>query len=182
MDMNKKFTKLILLLLIFQFISLAQSNHPKREFRAAWIATVVNLDWPSSPFLTTDQQKQQLIEILDGLKETGINVAIFQIRSECDAMYQSSIEPWSYWLTGQQGKAPNPFYDPLKFAVEEAHKRGMELHAWFNPYRVVRSVSGTYPPASNHVSVQHPEWVVQYSNIKVLNPGLQEVRDYLVPA
>ncbi len=177
--MNKKFTKLILLLLIFQFISLAQINHPKREFRAAWIATVVNLDWPSSPFLTTDQQKQELIEMLDGLKETGINVAIFQIRSECDAMYQSSIEPWSYWLTGQQGKAPNPFYDPLKFAIEEAHKRGMELHAWFNPYRVVRNVSGTYPPASNHVSVEHPEWVVTYDNIKVLNPGLPDVRDYI---
>ncbi len=177
--MRKNFTSLIFILFVFQFITLAQLNHPKREFRAAWVATVVNLDWPSSPFLTTDQQKQELLEILDGLKETGINVVIFQIRSECDAMYQSSIEPWSFWLTGQQGKAPNPFYDPLEFAIEEAHKRGMELHAWFNPYRVVRSITGTYPASSNHVSVQHPEWVVTYGNIKVLNPGLPEVRDYI---
>ena len=143
--MNKKFTILVLFFLLFQFIATAQSDHPKREFRAAWIATVINLDWPSSPFFSTEQQKQQLIDILDGLKETGINVVIFQIRSESDAMYQSSIEPWSYWLTGQQGKAPNPFYDPLKFAVEEAHKRGMEFHAWFNPYRVVRDISNGLP-------------------------------------
>ena len=177
--MSKKFTRLILFFLIFQTILQAQSNHPKREFRAAWIATVVNLDWPSSTLLSTRQQKQELIDILDGLKETGINAVIFQIRSECDAMYQSNIEPWSYWLTGQQGKAPNPFYDPLKFAVEEAHKRGMEIHAWFNPYRVVRDIKNAYPVASTHVSVQHPDWIVKYDNIKVLNPGLPQVRDYI---
>ena len=177
--MNKNFTRFILLFLVFQINILAQSNHPKREFRAAWIATVINLDWPSSNSRTTDQQKQELIDILDGLKKTGINAVIFQIRSESDAMYQSNIEPWSYWLTGSQGQPPNPFYDPLEFAIEETHKRGMELHAWFNPYRVIRNVSGTYSPASNHVSVLHPEWVVTYGNIKVLNPGLPDVRDYI---
>ena len=175
----KKIIFIFFIILICNPFLFAQSNHPKREFRAAWIATVINLDWPSSPFLSTSVQKQQLIDILDGLKETGINAVVFQIRSESDAMYESSIEPWSYWLTGQQGKAPNPFYDPLKFAVEEAHKRGMEIHAWFNPYRVVRDINGAYPVASNHVSVQHPDWIVRYSNIKVLNPGLPQVRDYI---
>ena len=177
--MIKKILTILFIILIFQSFLNAQTDHPKREFRAAWIATVINLDWPSSPFSTTDQQKQQLIDILDGLKKTGINAVIFQIRSESDAMYQSNLEPWSYWLTGQQGKAPSPFYDPLKFAIEEAHKRGMEIHAWFNPYRVVRDIKNAYPVASNHVSVQHPDWIVTYSNIKVLNPGLPQVRDFI---
>ncbi len=176
--MIKKFKKLVLFLLIFQTTLPAQSNHPKREFRGVWIATVVNLDWPSSPLLSTDQQKQELISILDRLKEIGFNAVIFQIRSECDAMYKSNFEPWSYWLTGLQGKAPNPFYDPLKFAVEAAHKRGLEIHAWFNPYRAVRSV-GSYVISSQHVSKQHPDWILQFGNLKILDPGLPMVRDYV---
>ncbi len=176
--MIRIFIRLFLPVLIFQILINAQSNHPKREFRGAWIATVLNLDWPSSPSLSTDQQKQQLIDMLDGLKAAGINAVIFQVRSECDAMYSSNIEPWSYWLTGQQGKAPNPFYDPLQFAVEEAHKRGMELHAWFNPYQADRNTTD-YPVASNHVTVLHPDWLLRFGTKIILDPGLQMVRDYV---
>ena len=109
-------------------IASAQSLPPKREFRGAWIATVINLDWPSSPFLTPEAQRAELLRILDEMRAHNLNAVMFQVRSECDAMYASSIEPWSYWLTGQQGKAPAPFYDPLAFAIEAAHERGIELH------------------------------------------------------
>ncbi len=150
---------------------------PKYEFRGAWIATVVNLDWPSSRTSTAAQQAQ-LIEILDDLQEVGINAVVFQVRPESDAFYASETEPWSYWLTGAQGTAPDPFYDPLAFAIEEAHKRGMELHAWFNPYRVQRSV-GDYATDELHVSNQHPEWTFTIGSIQVLDPGLPQVRDYV---
>lgn len=154
------------------------SNPPKREFRASWVATVTNLDWPSAPGLAPDVQRSQLVRILDSLKAVGISAVILQVRPECDALYASSIEPWSYYLTGNQGTPPSPFYDPLAFAVEEAHKRGMELHAWFNPYRAVRSV-GSYTLAPNHVSIQHPDWILTFGTLKMLDPGLPQVRDYV---
>ncbi len=173
----KNFT--ILLLTIFISSTLfSQSIPPKRELRAAWIATVTNLDWPSSRNLTTAQQQQELINLLDELKRDGINTVIFQVRSECDAMYSSSFDPWSYWLTGSQGTAPFPYYDPLEFAIDEAHKRGMELHAWFNPYRAERSV-GNYTIDPGHVTVEHPDWVIQIATFKFLDPGLPMVRDYV---
>lgn len=108
---------------------------PLREFRAAWIATVANINWPSKPGLSTDEQKAEALGILDYLQENKFNAVIFQVRPQADALYKSDIEPWSYFLTGQQNKAPFPFYDPLSFWIEESHKRGMELHAWLNPYR-----------------------------------------------
>jgi uncharacterized lipoprotein YddW (UPF0748 family) len=156
----------------------AQSTPPKREFRGAWIATVANLDWPSSPNRTETEQRSELIRILDELHEAGINAVFFQIRNENDALYRSEIEPWSYWLTGQQGKAPADFYDPLELAIDEAHKRGMELHAWFNPYRSVRS-AGSYPLDSMHVSIRHPDWILTFGKFKILDPGLPVVRDYI---
>ncbi len=174
--MKNLFTLFLVLIISINLSS--QSNPPKREFRAAWIATVTNLDWPSSNNLSTTQQKQELINLLDELQKDGINTVIFQVRSECDAMYSSSFDPWSYWLTGLQGTAPFPYYDPLEFAVEEAHKRGMELHAWFNPYRVERAV-GNYTTAANHVTKSHPEWIFQISTTKYLNPGLPAVRNYI---
>ncbi|MHB1688670.1 MAG: family 10 glycosylhydrolase [Ignavibacteriaceae bacterium] len=177
--MKEKFLPFVLSLVLFASNLFSQSAPPKREFRGAWIATVVNLDWPSSNTLTTDQQKSELTSLLDRLKAIGINAVIFQVRSECDAMYNSHYEPWSYWLTGQQGKPPSPYYDPLAFAVQEAHKRGMEIHAWFNPYRAVRDVKNAYPAAQNHVTVLHSDWIVTYGNIKVLNPGIPAVRDYI---
>ncbi len=119
-----------------------------REFRAAWIATVANINWPSKNNLSTQQQKDEAIRILDMLKEANFNAVIFQARPAGDAMYNSSLEPWSYYLTGTLGKAPAPFYDPLAFWITEAHKRGMELHAWLNPYRAHHTTGGPVTSAS----------------------------------
>lgn len=177
--LNSMKRSLIIFLVIFvSTINFSQSITAKREYRAAWLATVVNLDWPSSPNLTPTEQRNSLIEILDKLEKTNINTVIFQVRPESDAFYNSPIEPWSYWLTGKQGKAPEPFYDPLEFAVQEAHKRGLELQAWFNPYRAVRDVN-SYQQAANHVSILHPDWIIQIDKIKFLNPGLPQVRSYV---
>ncbi len=114
----------------------------EREFRAAWVATVANIDWPSEPGLPVDLQKQEIIAILDTAKALNLNAIVFQIRPHCDAFYASKLEPWSYYLTGEQGKAPDPYYDPLKFWIDESHKRGLELHAWFNPYRAHHPAGG----------------------------------------
>jgi len=172
--MRKALTLLLLTVLITPVF--AQGITAKREFRCVWIATVTNIDWPSSGS-APDVQKKAMITLLDQLKAANINAVLFQVRTECDALYNSSYEPWSYWLTGTQGKAPSPYYDPLEFVVTEGHKRGMEVHAWINPYRAVKTV-GSYTASSQHVSVQHPEWIVTYSNLKVLNPGIPEVREY----
>src|SRR5690554_1436658 len=107
----------------------------KREFRGAWIASVANINWPSKKGLSTEQQKTEAIHILDVLKENNFNAIILQVRPSADALYDSPYEPWSVFLTGTQGDSPQPYYDPLEFWIEEAHKRGMELHAWLNPYR-----------------------------------------------
>ncbi|HMB92728.1 MAG TPA: family 10 glycosylhydrolase, partial [Rhodothermales bacterium] len=175
-----KYIPLLFAVILLNVVAPSASAQPeplaKYEFRGAWIATVINLDWPNSPTSSTQAQQAQLITMLDELKESGINAVLFQVRSEADAMYASEIEPWSYWLTGEQGVAPDPFYDPLAFAIEEAHKRGMELHAWFNPYRAVRG-SG-YPNAPSHVSVEHPEWILTLGGLQVLDPGLPDVRDH----
>jgi len=151
---------------------------PKYEFRGAWVATVANLDWPSSPSMNTYAQRIELMALMDDLKKMGINALIFQVRTECDAFYDSPYEPWSYYLTGKQGRAPDPYYDPLEFAVEEAHRRGMELHAWFNPYRVQRKI-GNYSLAANHVARVHPEWVITIGTYQFLDPGLPQVREYV---
>ncbi len=172
----------ILVMVVCASPSAAAQSSPKKEFRGAWIATVINLDWPSTPGLPSGTQQAELITLLNSLKDAGINAVIFQVRSESDAMYNSPIDPWSYWLTGQQGQPPSPYYDPLEFAVKEAHARGMELHAWFNPYRAIRNISGTYPPdTTKHVTGLHPDWILTFpaANIKIVNPGLPQVRDYL---
>jgi uncharacterized lipoprotein YddW (UPF0748 family) len=150
---------------------------PPREFRAAWIATVGNSCWPSKPGLTTAQQKAELIALLDRAAAMKLNAVIFQVRPACDALYESKLEPWSEYLTGVQGRAPSPFYDPLAFAIAEAHKRGLELHAWFNPFRAhhFQSVS---PIAASHISKTHPELVRNYGRYLWLDPGDPAVRDY----
>jgi uncharacterized lipoprotein YddW (UPF0748 family) len=153
-------------------------TNPKHEFRAVWVATVVNIDWPDYYNDSVAKQKQDLIDLLDNMKRCGMNAIIFQVRPECDALYNSSYEPWSYWLTGQQGKAPSPYYDPLEFAIEEAHKRSMELHAWFNPYRAERS-EGRFTLDENHVVNQHPDWILDFGSLKLLDPGLPMCRDYV---
>ena len=107
----------------------------RREFRGVWIASVENIDWPSQPGLSTQEQKDELVGMLDRAVALRLNAVILQVRPAADAMYASPYEPWSEYLTGRMGRAPNPWYDPLEFAVTEAHRRGLELHAWFNPYR-----------------------------------------------
>src|ERR1700712_2528922 len=152
---------------------------PKREFRGVWIATVVNIDWPSDVHLSVDRQKQELIAILDADQRAGINAVMLQVRPAADAFYLKSNEPWSRWLTGKQGVAPNPIYDPLEFAIVEAHKRGMELHAWFNPYRA--TFDGNFKSLCDcHITNQEPNWFFTYGGIKLFNPGLPEVRNYII--
>ena len=148
-----------------------------REFRGLWVATVDNIDWPSQRGLDTGHQKQELLAILDRAVALRLNVIIFQVRGSCDAFYDSKIEPWSEYLTGRMGQAPSPFYDPLEFAVTEAHKRGLELHAWFNPYRA-RARDLKTPISTNHVTIKHPELVRVYGKYLWLDPGAQGTRDY----
>jgi uncharacterized lipoprotein YddW (UPF0748 family) len=150
---------------------------PAREFRAAWVATVANIDWPSQKTLTSLEQKAELLAILNRAVELKLNAIIFQVRPACDAFYASRIEPWSEYLTGTMGKPPAPFYDPLSFAIDEAHKRGLELHAWFNPYRA-RLLASKSPVASSHVSKTRPQLVRQYGEYLWLDPGEKEVQDY----
>ena len=150
---------------------------PAREFRAAWIPTVGNSSWPSKPGLTTVQQKAELLAILDRAVALKMNAVIFQVRPACDALYESKIEPWSEYLTGVQGRAPSPFYDPLAFAITEAHRRGLELHAWFNPFRA-HHFQATSPIAANHVSKTKPQYIRAYSKYLWLDPGEPAVRDY----
>lgn len=172
---------LILLFAIPPFILNAQTPTniaPKREFRGVWVATVANIDWPSKPGLSADQQKQELIGIFEQHKRNGINAIMLQIRPAADAFYAKSREPWSQWLMGTQGIAPNPSYDPLAFAIKEAHSRGIELHAWFNPYRATMDAGNHV--ATNHPTRLHPDWFFTYGGKKQFDPGLPQVRDYII--
>lgn len=169
---------LIFLLLIGNISAHAQ-HAPKRELRGAWIATVANIDWPSKPGLSVDSQREEYIRLLDKLKQLGMNAVIVQVRPAADAFYNSSIEPWSYWLTGRQGQPPAPYYDPLKFMIREAHERGMEFHAWFNPYRAMNDIRRGHI-APNSIMNLHPGWFLTYGTKKYFNPGLPEVWSYLV--
>ena len=181
---HESHNKSIIMLLLLFIISLnapllPQSLSPKREFRGIWITTVENIDWPSNKNLSTEQQKQEFITIIDRLKKDKFNAVFVQIRPSSDAMNESSIEPWSQLLTGKQGRSPSPYYDPLKFIIEGCHKRGIEIHAWFNPFRSVMDIHKSYV-SPQHVSRRHPDWNVTYGNYKWLNPGLPEVRDYVL--
>lgn len=150
---------------------------PAREFRGAWVATVGNIDWPSTNSLSVAAQQAELTTILDHAAKLKLNAIILQVRPACDALYASRIEPWSEYLTGQMGRAPTPFYDPLKFAIDQAHKRGLELHAWFNPYRA-RHAAAKSAISTNHISKRRPDLVRQYGPYLWLDPGEKEVRDY----
>ena len=184
MHLSKYFLLPVLSLLVLtkaqaQTDTLLRKNvAPKREFRGVWIATVENIDWPK-PKSTADEQKQQLIDILNNHQETGINAVFFQVRPAADAFYSKSTEPWSKWLMGRQGVAPDPLYDPLEFAITEAHKRGIELHAWFNPYRATND-NKYYALSPNHITNLKPEWFFTYGSQKLFNPGLPEVREYII--
>jgi uncharacterized lipoprotein YddW (UPF0748 family) len=148
-----------------------------REFRGVVVATVANIDWPSSRDLSTEQQQAELIALLDLARELNFNAVLLQVRPACDALYASSIEPWSEYLTGQQGRPPDPYYDPLALAVEEAHKRGLELHAWINPFRA-RHTTSRSGMAPEHVSHARPAVVREYGRQLWLDPGDPQAREH----
>lgn len=150
----------------------------EREFRAAWVATVGNIDWPSKPGLTTDEQQREARAILDTAVALGLNAIVFQVRPHCDAMYSSELEPWSYYLTGVQAQAPDPFYDPLEFWVNESHDRGLELHAWFNPYRAHLARGGGEPPPTSLVMTK--SYLVRRlpGNTWWMDPGHPETQEH----
>ncbi|HJD93222.1 glycoside hydrolase family 10 protein [Bacteroides coprosuis] len=165
---------ILIIFLIFGFSGdLLAQKYPKREFRAGWIQ-IINGQFQG---LSTAQAQQRLLNQLDALKKANMNAVIFQIRAEGDALYESNLEPWSRFLTGQQGKAPNPYWDPLAFMVEECHKRGMELHAWINPYRAMMNINKEL--AYSHPYIKYPERFIQYGNQLFFDPALQENRNYI---
>ncbi|MFZ6767287.1 glycoside hydrolase family 10 protein [Undibacterium sp. Di26W] len=141
-----------------------------REFRAVWVSTVANIDWPSRRDLNSDKQKAEAIVILDNAVQLKLNAIVLQVRPAADAIYPSSIEPWSEFLTGEQGRPPQPYYDPLQFWLEQAHARGLELHAWFNPYRA-RTAQSKSVMASNHISRMAPQAVKTYGDLQWMDPG-----------
>jgi uncharacterized lipoprotein YddW (UPF0748 family) len=147
-----------------------------REFRGVWVASVRNLDWPSRPGLPPSLAKAELIALLDRAVAVGLNAVLLQVRPAGDALYASKIEPWSEYLTGRQGVPPAPLWDPLQFAVEQAHARGLELHAWFNPYRA-KEPSAKGPLAPTHIARRHPELVKKYGTQLWMDPGEPAVRE-----
>lgn len=151
----------------------------QREFRGAWIATVGNINWPSKPGLPVTQQKAELLAMLDRAVELRLNAIIFQARPAAEVLYESTKEPWSEYLTGQLGKAPEPAYDPLAMVIAQAHKRGLELHAWFNPFRV-RLPSAKSPLTANHLAKSQPGWVRTYGNQLWLDPGEAKARAFAI--
>jgi uncharacterized lipoprotein YddW (UPF0748 family) len=144
-----------------------------REFRGLWVATVANIDWPSKPGLSADQQRAELVTLLDRAAAAGMNAILFHVRPNADAVYRSSLEPWASMLSGTQGTDPG--YDPLAFAVEEAHRRGMELHAWVNPFRA--GTADTTQLAANHVARERPDLVRRYGQTFWMDPGEPAVHD-----
>ena len=178
-------TKYFLLLISYFLLSsyfLLLTSHlsaqPKYEFRAVWIATVDNIDWPSEKYLSSDSQKIEFIKLLDMHQRNGMNAIIAQIRPATDAFYPSQYEPWSEWLTGTQGKPPVPYYDPLEFMIIETHKRRMEFHAWMNPYRAEFSI-GKSSISQTHITKLYPDWFLPYGTINIFDPGNKEVQQFV---
>jgi len=146
--------------------------------RGAWISSVYNLDWPSTASYGNEmKQKQEFATMLDQFQQMGLNAVFMQVRPASDALYRSALVPWSKVLTGTQGRDPG--YDPLQYLIEETHKRGMQFHAWFNPFRA-NTDTNTSTLASNHVAVQHPEWIVASGSIMYINPGIPEARQHII--
>lgn len=175
--MNKFFLFFVLLLLMTS--SMIAQQLP-REFRGVWIATVKNIDWPSRAGLSVEAQQAELIAMLDARKAEGFNAIILQIRPGGDAFYDSPYDPWSEWLTGTEGQAPNPFYDPLTFAVEACHARGMEFHAWFNPFRASLDWDSSKVHAADHLIQSQPDWLLKYGKNLYIDPGIPMARNHVV--
>ncbi len=155
----------------------AQPGSPNYEFRGVWVASVANIDWPSKKYLTVAEQKAEYIRLLDMHQKNGMNVMVVQVRPAGDALYPSQYEPWSEFLTGKQGLPPTPYYDPLEFMIQETHKRGMEFHAWLNPYRAVFNLEKSSLSPS-HLTKIRPDWFLVYGDKKYFNPALPEVRQH----
>lgn len=161
-------------MLICLFTMAIVAQNPKREFRGAWMHTIGQGQYAKQ---STEENKKYLRDQLDKLQATGVNAIIFQVRPQADALYPSELEPWSRFLTGTAGVAPSPIWDPLQFMIDESHARGMELHAWLNPYRVTTSAKEKLP--KNHIYYKHPERFVSYDNKMYFDPGLPENRDFI---
>ena len=173
--------KLYINLFLFSFfclLNLKTSGQTNPEFRGVWIATVDNIDWPLKGNYNADSQKNEFIKLLDFHQRNGINAVIVQIRPAADAFYPSQYEPWSEWLTGKQGVPPSPYYDPLDFMLTETHKRGMEFHAWLNPYRAVFNTGKTIL-SPTHITRIHPEWFLTYGDKRYFDPGNKEAQQYV---
>ncbi|MEN0047113.1 MAG: family 10 glycosylhydrolase [Bacteroidota bacterium] len=167
-------------ILILPQLLLAQNQSvPKREMRGVWIATVNNIDYPKRPTANGVAQKEQWNKMVQRLKKMGINTLFVQVRPAGDAFYESDLAPWSRFLTGKQGTPPVPYYDPMEYMIDVAHRNGMEFHAWLNPYRATFGLD-TLALARNHVFNTHRDWLVQYGNKMYLNPGMPEVRRHIV--
>jgi uncharacterized lipoprotein YddW (UPF0748 family) len=169
----------VCILFAFPFFLAAQPKPPMFEFRGVWIATVDNIDWPSRGMVNVDSQKAEFIRQLDMHQRNGMNAVIVQVRPAADAFYPSKYEPWSQWLTGVQGRAPSPYYDPLQFMIDEAHKRGMEFHAWCNPYRANFNIPSS-SIAPDHITRKHPEWFITYGEAKYFDPANKQAREFVV--
>lgn len=181
MNKYKSILKLLLLLLFSITKGNAQGeiNNPKNEFRAVWIATVANIDWPKANTDSVEKQKSDFIEILETYKKLNYNAVIVQIRSCGDAFYPTKLAPWSRYLSGKEGQAPNPYFDPLEWMITQAHARGFEFHAWLNPYRATMDLK-TENLSPTHDFYKHPEWMIKYGEKYYYNPALPEVQSHLV--
>ncbi|NBQ17237.1 hypothetical protein EBU24_02885, partial [bacterium] len=160
-----------------------KNQHPvlPKEFRGVWIASVSNLHWPSKPGLSTHAQQKELTDLFDKIAALNLNVVMLQIRPACDALYHSTLEPWSEVLTGTMGKSPDPYYDPLEFSITQAHKRGLELHAWVNPLRArVNYKKAKSPVDSLHISQKIPECIIAYGKNLILDPGNPKTQHHVL--
>lgn len=148
-----------------------------REFRGVWVASVDNIDWPSKRTFATEEARAELVKLVDQADRFGFNAILFQVRPSADALYLSGLEPWSEFLTGAQGTTPKPFWDPLEECIRLAHANGIEVHAWINPFRAWHPAAKGQP-SPDWVGSRHPNWVKTYGNLKWLDPGIPEARDF----
>jgi uncharacterized lipoprotein YddW (UPF0748 family) len=170
-----KFFVVIIILLPLQ---IKAQVSPKREFRGVWVASVNNIDWPAKPGLSSKEQQKEFLNIISLHKSNGMNALVVQVRPAADAFYPSRYEPWSKWLSGKLGKAPEPYYDPLQFMIENCHKAGMEFHAWFNPYRCIINVDTTNIDSAS-IAFEKPNWFVKYDKNLYFDPGVPAAREHV---
>lgn len=178
MSIKQSFFQFAVALLLFSggvsSVPDVSAQNPKREFRGAWLHVIGQTQWQNK---TTEQAKRYIDEQFQKLQDAGCNAVIFQVRPTADAMYRSELEPWTAWLTGKRGKAPSPEWDPMEYAIEQAHSRGMEFHAWLNPYRVTSNAKEVLP--ASHISKKEPHRFVRYNGQVFFDPAYKENRDFI---